>query len=93
MNEPIEQILLDKYRNGTLAALYSAHYDSAKCNPEVWVDNFVKNFTPIVDHPDVLKMRKGETDKKKDKDYKVDSVAIKDFIKFINYQIIHINDF
>ncbi len=86
MNEPIEQILLDKYRNGTLAALYSAHYDSAKCNPEVWVDNFVKNFTPIVDHPDVLKMRKGETDKKKDKDYKVDSTAIKDFLKFINYR-------
>jgi len=86
MSEAIEQILLNKYQNGTLAALYCAHYDSAKCDPEVWVDSFLKSITPLIDHPDILKMRKGETDKKKDKDYKVDSVAIKDFIKFINYR-------
>ncbi len=80
--QTLEQILLKKVREKTLASVYLINYDSEKTDPEVWVNSFLKGLTPIADHPDVLKVKKGE----KENDYKVDSPGILQFLKFINYR-------
>lgn len=82
MSDTLGKILLKKYQEKTLASLYLINYDSQTLDPEIWVDNFLKELTPLADHPDILKVRKDP----KENEYKVDSRAIKDFLKFINYR-------
>ncbi len=65
-----------------MASLYLANYNSEKTNPKIWSDNFLKKLTPIEDHPDVLKLNKTE----KEQEYKVESPAILELNKFINYR-------
>ncbi len=82
MSDILANILLKKYQEKSLASLYLITYDPDVINPETWVLQFCKNFTPLTDHPDILKVHKDE----KSNDYKVDSMAIKGFLKFINYR-------
>lgn len=82
MSDELKNILIKKYQEKTLASLYLLNYDSQSINAETWVDNFLKELTPLADHPDVLKVFKDE----KANEYKVDSLAIKNFLKFINYR-------
>ncbi len=87
MSDEIGKILLKKYQEKTLASLYIVNYDEQTINPETWVDNFIKEFTPLADHPDILKVFKDE----KSNEYKVDSQSIKGFLKFINYRPLQLN--
>ena len=82
MIETISDILIKKYKENSLASLYIANYNSERTNPKIWADDFLKNITTIEDHPDVLKLNKSE----KEKEYKVESPAILELYKFINYK-------
>lgn len=82
MTNNLTSILYKKYQDKQLASLYIASYDSSKVDPELWVSDFIAQFTKISDHPDILKIVKTD----KETEYKVDSNSIRDFLKFINYR-------
>lgn len=82
MSDEIGKILLKKYQEKTLASLYLVNYAPQATDPLIWVENFIKELTPLSDHPDILKVFKDE----KSNEYRVDSPAIKNFLKFINYR-------
>ena len=73
--------LLAKYKSGNLASVYLAKYPE-NTDPEIWAREFLKNITPLTDHPDVLWVSRGE----KENDYKVDSAGIAALLKFLNYR-------
>jgi DNA polymerase-3 subunit delta' len=77
----LQILLYKKYLEQKLASLYIANYDSQSIDPNIWVEDFVKQFSKIEDHPDILKVYKTE----KETEYKVDSASIKNFLKFLNY--------
>ena len=78
----LQKILFDRYNNETLASVYILNYDSQSMNAENWTNSFIQLFTKMEDHPDVLKVKRGE----KENEYKVDSTDIVAFLKFINYR-------
>ena len=78
----IKEILFQKYQERKLASLYIAKYNSRTLNPEFWVNDFLLQFTKLPDHPDILKIHKTE----KETEYKVDSKAIAELFKFLNYR-------
>jgi len=82
----LQKLLYTKYLNGNLASVYMAKYDSQSIDPEVWVKEYLTQFSLLEDHPDVLKINKTE----KENEYKVDSVSIKNFLKFLNYRPIQL---
>ena len=82
MKDNLQTILFKKYQDQLLASLYILNYDSSRTDPNLWVNEFLTQFTQVIDHPDVLKINKAE----KENEYKVDSVEIRDFLKFINYR-------
>ncbi|MGZ3790223.1 MAG: hypothetical protein ACXVLQ_16950 [Bacteriovorax sp.] len=82
MSFELEKILYKKYEEGLLASLYLIQYDSKSTDPQAWADLFIKQLTPLADHPDVLKVHKDV----KENEYKVDSKSIKEFLTFINYR-------
>lgn len=86
MQDNLQKILYKKYLDKNLAALYIAKYDSASIDPELWVKGLLGQLTPLDDHPDVLKINKTE----KETEYKVDSLSIKNFLKFLNYRPIQL---
>lgn len=86
MQDNLQKLLYKKYLDKNLAALYIAKYDSAFIDPELWVKEFLGQFTLLEDHPDVLKINKTE----KETEYKVDSLSIKNFLKFLNYRPIQL---
>lgn len=86
MQDNLQKLLYKKYLDKNLAALYIAKYDSAFIDPELWAKEFLGQFTSLEDHPDVLKINKTE----KETEYKVDSLSIKNFLKFLNYRPIQL---
>lgn len=72
--------LLKKYNQGTLAQVYLAKYPE-HTNPVIWAQNFIKEITPLADHPDVLWVKRDE-----ENEYKVESVGILALNKFLNYR-------
>ncbi|MDD4972958.1 MAG: hypothetical protein PHY93_01335 [Bacteriovorax sp.] len=82
MTDNLQTILFKKYQDKLLASLYIVNYDSRSIDPDLWVNQFMTQLTSIADHPDVLKIHKAE----KETEYKVDSIQIRDFLKFINYR-------
>lgn len=87
--DSLQKLLYQKYLDKNLASLYIAKYDSSSTDPEEWVSQFIAQITPLLDHPDVLKVfkdeKKGEKKGEKEQTYKVDSLSIKHFLKFLNY--------
>lgn len=86
MLDNLQKLLYTKYLAGNLASVYMTKYDSEFINPETWVNEFLTQYSPLADHPDVLKINKTE----KENEYKVDSVSIKNFLKFLNYRPIQL---
>lgn len=82
MIDTLSSILIEKYKNDQLASLYLLNYNSQTTDPKMWANSFLKKITPLDDHPDVLKLNKTE----KENEYKVDSQAILELNKFINYR-------
>jgi DNA polymerase-3 subunit delta' len=82
MIDNLQTILFQKYQDKFLASLYIANYNSRSIDPDLWVNDFLTQFTQIEDHPDILKIHKTD----KEPQYKVDSPQIRDFLKFINYR-------
>jgi hypothetical protein len=87
LNDSLQKLLYKKYLDKNLAALYMARYDSAMIDPNLWVDEFLAQFSSVADHPDVLKINKTE----KETEYKVESASIKQFLNFLNYRPIQLN--
>lgn len=79
---PLQTILYKKYQEKNLASLYIGNYNSNDLDPEIWVNEFISQFTTLEDHPDILKINKASTES----EYKVDSKSIREFLKFINYK-------
>jgi hypothetical protein len=82
----IEKILYQKYLRQELAMLYMVQYNSKTVDPNLWVGEFLSQFTTITDHPDVLKIEKAP----KESDYKIDSPGIKNLFKILNYKPIEL---
>lgn len=82
VKDNLQKILFQKYQANNLASLYMAKYETISTEPDLWVSEFMAQFTPLEDHPDVLKIKKTD----KETEYKVDSLSIKNFIKFLNYR-------
>ncbi len=82
MTNKIEDTLIAKYHDKTLASLYIARYNTQLINPIQWADDFIGQITKVADHPDILKIQKSE----KESEYKVDSKSIDYFLKFIQYK-------
>lgn len=80
MSDIVHTSLLKKLASRELASLYLITYNGETTDPVTWVDQFQKELTPLLDHPDILRVNKGP----KESEYKVDSPAIKDFLKFIS---------
>jgi hypothetical protein len=78
--DSLQTALLKKFRSDELASLYLISYNPESTDPVTWVDQFQKELTPLTDHPDILRLFKGE----KETEYKVDSKAIKEFLSFIS---------
>ena len=72
--------LLKKYNENNLAQVYLAKYPG-QTSPIIWAQNFIKNITPLTDHPDILWIDRGE-----ESVYKVDSIGILALNKFLNYR-------
>ena len=72
--------LLKKYNHDNLAQVYLAKYPE-HTNPIIWAQNFIKEITPLADHPDILWIDRGEENL-----YKVDSAGILALNKFLNYR-------
>lgn len=86
MLDNLQKLLFSKYLAGNLAAVYLAKFDSTNIDPEIWVKEFLTQYSLLDDHPDVLKINKTE----KENEYKVDSASIKNFLKFLNYRPIQL---
>lgn len=81
LKEDLQTILLKKYQQKLMASFYILNYDPKSVDPEIWVNNFISRFTKMADHPDILKIKDEDGS-----DYKVDSIQIREFFKFINYK-------
>jgi hypothetical protein len=82
IKDNLQNILLNKYKDKSLASLYIANYDSKTVDPEIWVNNFLTSFSNVSDHPDILRINKASGEN----EYKVDSILFRHFFKFINYR-------
>lgn len=72
--------LLKKYNQDNLAQVYLAKYPE-HTSPILWAQNFIKEITPLSDHPDILWIDRGE-----ESGYKVESIGILALNKFLNYR-------
>lgn len=77
----LKKNLLAKYQNDLIASVYLAKYP-ASGDPEGWVRDFLKSITPLEDHPDVLWVKRSDTEN----EYKVESAGITALLKFLNYR-------
>jgi DNA polymerase-3 subunit delta' len=77
----LKKILYKKYLNNNLGSVYLAKYPD-QTEPKVWAEEFLKEITPLADHPDVLWVNRTESEN----EYKVDSPGIKALINFLNYR-------
>lgn len=80
VNTSLKDNLLKKYQDGKLASVYLAKYPEEN-DPKVWAQDFLKDITPLSDHPDVLWVERIE-----ENEYKVDSEGILNLLKFLNYR-------
>ena len=76
----LQKNLVKKYNDGNLASVYLAHY-SEETDPKKWGQEYLFHITKNSDHPDILWVDLDEDEK----DYKVDSRGIKEFLKFLNF--------
>ena len=76
----LEANLLKKYHQDGLAQVYLAKYPE-NTDPTVWFKAFIKEITPLTDHPDILWIDRGE-----ENFYKVESAGIMALNKFLNYR-------
>lgn len=86
----ISETLYKKYLNSQLAGVYLAKYSSEE-DVLCWSKDFINKITSTPNHPDILWVERDYKDNKeksgeKEKDYKVDSRAIAEFITFLNYR-------
>ncbi len=80
------QVLSTKLNNETCAPFYILTTTSDQSR-DIFIQEFRKGLTPLEDHPDIMTV-----DLFKDENsYKVDSVAIKKFQQFLNYNPLHLN--
>jgi DNA polymerase III delta prime subunit len=74
-----EEILVQKFKDGTLAPLYILSHGS-KFDELDWINNFILKTTNFNDHPDVLILKKDDNENQ----YKVNSSATLKLIQTLN---------